>query len=535
MPEVIIIGGGFSGLAMAVQLRRRLGMQDFLLIERSSSLGGVWANNRYPGVACDIPTALYSLSFAQEYWKNLFADGASIRDYAERVANQYHIVESNTLFQTEVVSARWKDVAHRWTVQVKERTLHGSKEPVDYVCKILISAVGNLSNPNKINIKGIEHFQGSVMHTGCFEEQVDLRKKHVVVLGNGCSATQLVPAIAPHVKSLTVFGPSKQWYLPRPSLPAAWLFNTMSKYTSLGQHLLRYTLFAACEEGFQAMHWKAGISYRADKEKLSAAYIRQSTPAKYHDDIIPDFAFGRKRCVFDNGFLRTLHRSNVEFYCEHVSEIVEDGIIRPNRQKVFADVIIAATGFQAQRYLQPIHIVGQNEQDLHEHMTAEGRGLSSYKGVFYSSFPNFATVYGPNSGTGHSSAIFTQECQVNMILKHLVRPILQEENVKSVAIKPEKEAEWQRWLRKEMSQTIWEQPENVGWYSDENGFCTTLYPRSQIHLWWSLMRTSSSDFIYKPCQNKSMYGSTKIFEIASGAVALFLLVMLLSLFLSLCV
>ncbi|KAL9936791.1 hypothetical protein V8E36_004026 [Tilletia maclaganii] len=438
--STIIIGCGVSGIGSAALLKRKLNHDDVHIFERYAAPAGVWFANQYPGAACDVPASLYSFSFAQRRnWPEAWPGRDVIQQYYESVWRSYGLAPK-TSFKTEVVVAKFDVHTNLWHVWTRpaEQPHHdvrkdNNPEPVreDYaeldgkagyehwVCKVLINAVGGLSEPNKCEIKGAENFKGPIFHSARWDTSVDMADKRVVLLGNGCSGAQIVESLSPRVKHLTQLGRSKHWYLPvhtnldaLPLRVLRWLFPG----------LVRTIIFFVLEYHFRAFRRIRGAKHRDHVAKDSAAHIRKTAPAKYHDMLIPDqktLEIGCKRRVIDQGYLKALNRPNVDLRASGAKEIKEHSVILDNGDEIPADVVVLATGFAIRDIGGVLKVIGRDgKRDINTYLAEEYQEPSTYRSTMITDFPNlFMVMTGFNAATGHSSVVFTSECIIDWMIR----------------------------------------------------------------------------------------------------------------------
>ncbi|ORY41822.1 hypothetical protein BCR35DRAFT_356412 [Leucosporidium creatinivorum] len=495
---VIILGAGVSGLAANIQLKRKLGFTDVLCYEKSNDIGGTWNANRYPGAACDIPFSVYSFSFAPPVEHSVGTQWASqpeIMSYLHSVQRKFDV--KNIVFGTLCTEASYSRETGLWTLKIKD-----VKTGVERVrtCNIFISAVGGLANPN-LPPFNVDDFEGSVFHSAEWDQSVSLKDKDVVVVGNGCSAAQIVPELVKDVKSLTQIARSRQSIIRRPKAPDSKVMYWLRKYVPGFGYLLRALIFFILESFFLISDITKGAKKREKTLEEMDKYIKDTAPQKYWDDLKPDFDVAAKRRVFDSGYYKSLNDPKITLLQDDsVVNAKGDQVITKNGVKVKADIIVLCTGFRVRDFLFPLKIYNGEGVSLQDCL--KENKVATFRGTCVQDFPNYFWLMGPNTATGHSSVIFTSECQITMMLK-LIKPILRKiSQVKllpvpapSVEVTAEAQARYNADVRKEMKNKVWEKDGGVSWYVDqETGLCTTLYPWSQVHFWWKASWPKESDF-----------------------------------------
>ncbi|KAL8280306.1 hypothetical protein RQP46_007223 [Phenoliferia psychrophenolica] len=447
---VIIIGSGLSGLAANVQLKRKAGFTDVICYEAESDFGGTWFSNNYPGAACDIPISLYSYSFAQKYWGSHWPGQKDILDYMHDVADKFEL--KNIVCNTTVSNAHYSKGL--WTVRIKN-TITGI-EAVK-TANIVIMAVGGLREPllPKFAV-GNTDFEGRFFHSARWEHDIDYKGKNVVVVGNGCTAAQIIPGIIKDVGTLTQVARSRQTYIPPPPLPTWWFWFVLCRWIPGLIYLQRIGVYFAAEFFFLLSDVKRGVSRRAMILNSVLKNIRKSAPKEYQEVLAPDFPMGAK----DDAVVSMKGRS----------------IRTANGVEVPADIVVFSTGFNVGNYFSPLSVSSdESEVDLRTRM--KGNNAMFYRGTCAHSFPNLFVIHGPNTGTGHSSVIFTSEAQITMMLK-LVKPILTllQTGVRlspapTVEVTDVAERNFFKDMRAEMKKKTWEIDGGACFYTNENGFC----------------------------------------------------------------
>lgn len=389
------IGTGFSGICLAATLARWHDLSapgDIRLFSRDPDVGGTWQLNQYPGAACDVPSALYSFSFASNpNWSRVLPPAAELRAYLGRVADEYG-VRDKMVFGVEVFRAEWDEGRGRWRLGVRE--LGEGGRVFAHECRFLFSGAGHFTVPRELGVPGLEGFQGEVMHSARWREDVRLEGKRVVVFGNGCTAAQIVPAIVGRTKHLTQIVRSKHWvYPPIDGRMPDWGKALLGGVPGLAraQRLLVFLLAEVDWKGFKLT--EAGARFRAKKRKAVEAYMRKAAPAKYHDILIPDFEVGCKRRIFDSGYLESLHADNLTLTDERVAEVLPNGVRMQSGGVIEADVIVLANGFSTNQYLGGVELIGRGGMTLEKHWESFG-GPEAYNCTALSDFPNMFFLLG---------------------------------------------------------------------------------------------------------------------------------------------
>ena len=463
-----------------------------------------------------VQARLYSLSFAQEAnWNAFFPKQSTIQDYILRVAQRFHLNE-RAHFEHAVQSASFDDDNDHWVVHVKDLATGRVHR---HTARVLFSCVGALSVPRECDIKGAEHFKGPLFHSAQWNQTVSTEGKRVVLIGNGCTAAQIVPTIAPEVKQLTQIIRTKHWIVPQLENPFEGAFFQFLERNLPGFRAFeRLAVITLCESHFLQTFRKDGKGARDRYAAVSREYVKRCAPKEYHDMIIPkpgELEVSCKRRIFDEGYIVSLGRPNVELTNDQAAEIVNDGVILQSGRKVEADVIVLANGFQTDKYACQMEIRNGKGQRLEDYWRKEKGAPQAYRTEFCSAFPNFSIVWGPNAVTGHFSAIFAIERAVEMAMR-VLRPVfltgdmslspVQRSHGKSVRVKEEAEDLEQEWIQATMKGLIF----STGcgsWYTDETGRVTAVNPSFQTTVAFRSKFPYYYDFDYRGVSQSAAWKS----------------------------
>ena len=457
--RVLIIGTGFAGLGMAVRLKQA-GLDEFVVLERAGEVGGTWRDNTYPGAACDVPSHLYSFSFAPNPdWSRSFSPQGEIQEYLRRTATDFG-VRPHIRFHHEVLGATWDDGAQRWWV----RTNQG-----DFEAAVLVSATGALSDPAIPALPGLDRFEGTVFHSARWRHDHDLTGERVAVVGTGASANQFVPQIQPQVGNLTVFQRTPPWILPRwdrPFRPAEqWAF----RHLPLVQRLARAGIYWSREQmvaGFVLAPNLMAVAERMARKHLERAVADPALRAK----LTPDYRIGCKRILISNDYLPSLTKPNVDVVASGLVEVRPRSVVAADGTEREVDTIIFGTGFHVTDIPVADRISGRDGVTLKDRWAD---GMKAYKGTAVAGFPNLFLLVGPNTGLGHSSQVFMIESQIAYAVD-AVRHIEQTGAV--VEVREEAETSWDDSVQRAMGRTVWTTGGCASWYLDDRGRNTTLWP-----------------------------------------------------------
>ncbi len=460
-PRIAILGAGFSGMGMAIALKRR-GLDNFTIYEKADEVGGTWRENVYPGVACDVPSHLYSFSFEPNPdWSKRFSPGGEIWDYMKKVARK-HDLYAKARFGKKVVRIRHDGI--KWMIDFAD----GSGAEAD----IVISGLGGLHEPNIPPFNERETFRGPIFHTAQWRGDVDLKGKRVAVIGSAASAVQVVPEIAPLVSRLEIFQRTANWVMPRPSYAyPAWAKKLFRAVPPLAR-LYRGFYFSLMEWRHKA--FEGGDNYV--KRFVSKTFMKhmdeQVKDPALRARLTPSYPVGCKRILISDRYLPAVQRDNVDIVTEAIERFEEGGVRTKDGRLHRADVIILATGFKPFNLLDSIEVAGPAGVTLAE--TWKG-GVAAHRTVAVPGFPNFFMLLGPNSGLGHNSVILMIEAQVN----YVVQLIEEMRARRAAAVEPTREAAaaYDRRLQRDLKDMVWAGG-CQSWYLDETGRNYTLYPHT---------------------------------------------------------
>jgi cation diffusion facilitator CzcD-associated flavoprotein CzcO len=457
--DVVIVGSGFSGLAMAVALERS-GREDFLILERAREVGGTWRENTYPGCACDVPSHLYSLSFAlNPDWSSTFSPQPEIQAYLRRVAEDHGLLP-HVRFGCELEHAAWDDELQRWRLET-------SSGPVS--ARVLITAAGPLSEPAIPDIPGLKDFEGTVFHSATWDHEHDLRGERVAVIGTGASAIQFVPQIQPQVGKLHLFQRTPPWIMPRPDRKLTRPERALYRRAPLARRTMRGALYWG-RELYAIPMLRVALSPVIGL--IARRHLRRqvSDPA-LRAKLTPSYAPGCKRILVSNDYLPSLGHANVELVCDGIMEIAPHAIIGNDGSERAVDTIILGTGFHVTDVAIAERVRGRAGRSLAEHW---GGSLEGHRGTTVAGFPNLFLLLGPNTGLGHTSVVVMAEAQVGYIERAL--DYMRAAGVAAVEPRREAQRAWNGEVQRRMKGTVWTAGGCKSWYLDSKGLNTTLWP-----------------------------------------------------------
>lgn len=457
--RVAIIGTGFAGLGMAIKLKEA-GEHDLVLLERASAVGGTWRDNTYPGCQCDVPSHLYSFSFAKNpNWSRSFAEQHEIRAYLEDCAERFDILP-HCLFDNEVLEARWDTAETRWHITTAQTPL---------TADLLISGHGPLSEPAYPELPGLETFAGTTFHSATWDHNYDLEGKNVAVIGTGASAIQFVPAIQPTVGRLDLFQRTPPWVIPRADRAiSARTKKLLHRFPAL-QQVARGSIYWARELFIIPMAKfpkLMRLPQRAAQKHLEAQIPDPALRAK----LTPSFSIGCKRVLLSNDYYPALRQPNVAVHTDGIAEVRPHSVVTTAGDEIPVDAIIYGTGFRVTDHPIATRIVGRDGESLAERWKTN---MEAHLGAAVAGFPNFFMVVGPNTGLGHTSMVVMMEAQFAYILDCLAT--MSQRGATTFDVLPEAQRSYNDELQEHLRGTIWSSGCS-SWYLNDEGRNNTLWP-----------------------------------------------------------
>jgi cation diffusion facilitator CzcD-associated flavoprotein CzcO len=457
--SVAVVGGGFGGVGAAAMLRRA-GHHDVTVFERGERVGGVWHHNTYPGAACDVPSHLYEFSFAPNpRWSRRYAPQAEIQAYLEDVARDHGVLD-RIRTGTEVTSARFEAARSRWVLE----TSAGPHE-----ADVLVTACGQLSVPSVPPIPGLDAFDGPAFHTARWRHDVPLEGRRVAVVGTGCSAIQVVPAIQPNVARLDVYQRSPGWTFPKMDFEYSERAKRLFERFPALQRLDRALVFGFMELGAAAMTDRRWLL-----KPFRAAARRQITKAiddpELRRRVTPSDEVGCKRIMLTDEWYPALTQPNVELVADRIAEVTPGGIRTSDGVERAADVLVLATGFRSHAFVAPMEIVGTEGRTLAEEWGTVAR---AYLGMSVPGFPNMFLLYGPNTNGGTGSVIYTIEAGVGHVIAAL--DALERNRARRIEVRRPAAEAFDQELRAALAGTVWHTG-CTSWYVDADGNDPSQWP-----------------------------------------------------------
>jgi cation diffusion facilitator CzcD-associated flavoprotein CzcO len=457
--DIAIVGSGFSGLAMAYRLRRA-GIEDFVVLEKAGEVGGTWRDNSYPGCACDVPSHVYSFSFAPNpNWSTTYSPQAEIRDYIRDVAEREGLLD-HIRFNCEAVEARWDGEAQRWRIETSTGELSA---------RVFVAAPGPLSAPSIPSLPGLASFEGEVFHSARWNHDYDLAGKRVAVVGTGASAIQFLPKIQPEVVKLHLFQRTAPWVLPRTERPITRVERALFRRFPATQRAMRSLVYWAREATALPM---LRVALSPFLRRLGAAHIRRQVPdPELRRRVTPSYAPGCKRILISNDYYPALGKDNVELVDGGVTAVRERSVVAADGTEREVDAIIFGTGFHVLDMPIAEQVRGADGCTLAERWQGSPQ---AHRGTTVPGFPNFFMLLGPNTGLGHMSVVFMAEAQSRYVLEAIQQ--MERLGAGALDVRPEAHAAYNASVQRRMKGTVWTEGGCASWYIDANGLNTSLWP-----------------------------------------------------------
>ncbi len=458
--SVAIIGAGFAGIGAAIRLKDR-GITDFEIYERDTRVGGTWRDNTYPGAACDIPSRLYSYSFAPNPdGSHTYSGSAEILRYIDDMVTEAGL-QPHIRFEHTVTGVVYDQAAGEWTVSFADR------DPVR--ARAVIVASGPLANVSLPELPGIDTFEGKKIHSARWDHGYDFAGKKVAVVGTGASAVQIVPELVKVAESVKVFQRTAGWVLPRYNTSTADWLKDVYKTVPLAEKLMRSAWFWGHESVALGVVWDTPFTRLV--EAISRANLRAQVKDPWlRRQLTPDFSAGCKRLLMTSDYYPALQADNCTLVTWPIARLAPKGIRTVEGVEHRFDAIVFATGFDVSKTGTPFPVTGVDGRVLASEWS---RGAYAYRSVAVSGYPNLYFTFGPNSGPGHSSALVYMEAQIDYITEAIGK--LLQFGWKALDVRPDVQARYNERIQHRLRSTTW----NSGcqsWYLTEDGFNATMFP-----------------------------------------------------------
>ena len=463
--EVVVVGTGFAGLGTAIALKKA-GRHDFVVLERAESVAGTWRDNRYPGCACDVPSHLYSFSFAPNPdWTRTFSPQPEIEAYLNKTAADFGVLP-HVRFGTDLLEARWVEADQQWLVTTSNGVLRA---------RHLVLGTGPLSEPSLPTIPGLDTFTGTTFHSATWDHGHDLTGRNVAVIGTGASAIQFVPYVQRASGQLQLFQRTAPWVMPRRDRAISRAERRLYRALPAAQRLNRAGIYAA-REGMLLGFTRARVIMKIG-QKVAQRHLDQqvSDPVK-RAKLLPHFTLGCKRVLLSNEYYVALDQPNADIVTDRIVEVLPAAIVTADatgvRTEHPTDTIIFGTGFRVTDPPVAERIVGRDGVRLSELWRATG--MAAHRGLTIAGFPNLFLLVGPNTGLGHTSIVLMVEAQVGYLIDTLAA--LDAAGLGSLEPTQVAQDRWNDAIQRQLQGTVWNTGGCSSWYLDARGRNTTLWP-----------------------------------------------------------
>jgi cation diffusion facilitator CzcD-associated flavoprotein CzcO len=457
--RVAVIGAGFGGIGLAIALKQA-GIEDFVVLDRADDIGGIWRDNSYPGLCCDVPSHLYSFSFRPWRWSRRFPPREEILGYLHGLVAE-HDLGQHLRLGNGVVAAEFDADQAIWNLTLDDG---GTLQAASVVC-----AVGQLGRPALPDIPGRDEFTGPSWHSGRWNHDVDLAGKRVAVVGTGASAIQFVPEVAKVAGQLDLYQRSAPYVLPKADRPYREFEQNLYDQLPVVRKADRLRIFLYGElltSGFVLSPKLLAGPMQLWRRQLRSQIADPGLRAK----CVPDYVMGCKRVVFSNDWYPTMTRPNVELITDRIERIVPGGVVTADGTTRPAEVIVYGTGFKAVELLTPMQVTGRSGESLQE---AWRDGAQAYLGISVSGFPNFFMLYGPNTNLGGNSIIYMLEGQIGYVLSAI--QAIEAQRLAWLDVRPEVQDRFNAWVQKASRTSVWETGCH-SWYTTSTGRNTNNWP-----------------------------------------------------------
>lgn len=459
-PSVVIVGAGFAGLGTAIRLRQR-GIDDFVILERSNEVGGTWRDNTYPGAACDIPSLLYSYSFAQNpNWSRAFSGGPEILDYIHQMVEDFDL-HRHIRFGVTVTALTFDEDEGIWTAETSSgETFTG---------RAAVLASGPLANASWPDIRGLDSYTGHKIHSARWDHDYDMASKRVAVVGTGASAVQIIPELVKTAAKVTVFQRTAGWVLPRLDFGHPGWLRKIFRAVPGTEQVARQAWYWGHEAAATGMVWDTPVTTAI--QWLSTANLRRQVRDPWtRRQLTPDFRAGCKRMLMTSSYYPALERDNCKLITWPIATISPNGIRTADGIEHEVDCIVFATGFDVCKAGTPFPITGVDGRKLADEWS---RGSYAYKSVSVAGYPNLFLTFGPNSGPGHNSALVYMEAQIDYLVAAIT--LIRDHGLHSLDVRRDRQNAFNADIQKRLATTTW----NSGcssWYLTEDGFNASMFP-----------------------------------------------------------
>jgi len=460
--QVIIIGSGFGGQCAAINLRKNA-IEDFLILERRGFMGGTWSQNTYPGAAVDVQSPLYSISSEPYDWSRMFAEQNELKAYTSHVIDK-HKLRDKTKLNASVNKIQWNDADKFWQISIAGQD--------DLQARFVVNASGPLSTPVIPDFKGKDSFKGTSFHTNNWDHSYDYRGKRVAIIGSGASAAQVIPEIAKEVGHLHVFQRTPHWLLPRKDyIFSPWQRKLLRNKTMY--KALRNVIYWSLESRVVGFKYSDFLLKTIAQKKAIKHIKQQIKDPVLRKKVTPDYTIGCKRIILSNTLYPAFCRDNVSLHSKEqgIREITETGIETTDGQVIDVDLIVYSTGYDATDGVISYPVIGKDKRLLSDFW---GEFPRAYLGTCAPGFPNLFVATGPNTGIGHTSAIFIIEAQMNYIVNSI--NAVNRRGSQVIEVKENAEERYTQHIHQEMDKTVWKSGGCQSWYQSKSGHVIAMFP-----------------------------------------------------------
>lgn len=476
--SVLIVGAGFAGLGIAIRLLQN-GIDDFVILERGKDAGGTWRDNTYPGAACDIPSLLYSYSFAQNPdWSRAYSGGPEILNYIRHLVQRYDL-NHYIRFGVNVTAMSFDADTGTWTADTEQGHTFTGRNAV--------MAAGPLANVSWPDIPGLDSYTGHKIHSARWDHDYDMAGKRVAVVGTGASAVQIIPELVATAAQVNVFQRTPGWVLPRMDFSHPDWAKQLFRRLPAAENLARQAWYWGHEAAATGMVWDTPVT-TAIQWIAKANLRRQISDPRTRRQLTPDFRAGCKRMLMTSDYYPALEKDNCKLITSPIARTSPNGIRTADGTEHEVDCIVFATGFDVCKAGTPFPIAGLDGRKLADEWS---RGMYAYKSISVSGYPNLFFTFGPNSGPGHNSALVYVEAEIDYIVK-AVR-LIRDRNLRSLDVRQDRQDDYNADIQQRLASTTW----NSGcksWYLTEDGHNCTMYPGFATQFTRQLARVDLDDY-----------------------------------------
>ncbi|MBF6137193.1 NAD(P)/FAD-dependent oxidoreductase [Nocardia puris] len=478
--QVLIVGSGFSGMGMAIQLLKA-GIDDFLLIEKETEIGGTWRDNTYPGCACDVPSHMYSYSFEPKPdWSQLWAGQDEIQNYLTGLARKYDLYR-RTHFGRALQSGHWDSDDSAWHLVTSDGH--------EYIARFVVSGVGALHIPSIPKIEGQQNFGGTVFHSAQWDHDCSLAGKKVAVIGTGASAIQFIPEIAKVVSELHVYQRTPAWVLPRKNIKFPKAVRALFTRVPILAKGLRTAVYWSAES--LSVGLNGHLNLMRPLESIAKWNIAQGIDDPVlRTKLTPSYRIGCKRILGSSDYYPALNRPTTTVITDGISEIAEGAIVSRTGEKRPVDVIIYATGFHVTDGFESLRLKGASGKELASVWSDEG--IQTHLGITTAGFPNLFFLLGPNTGLGHNSVVFMIECQIRYIISAI--RLVKERGAAALEVREPVQRKFNSEIQRKLVKGVWSSGGCTSWYLDAQGVNRTVWPGFTWQYWRRTRKLAASDF-----------------------------------------